>query len=36
MTEREPLLTRDFVMLGIADLAYFTSIGVAILALPLT
>jgi predicted MFS family arabinose efflux permease len=36
MTPREPLLTRDFVMLGIADLAYFTSIGVAILALPLT
>ena len=36
MTEREPLLTRDFVMLGIADLAYFTSIGVALLALPLT
>ena len=36
MTGREPLLTRDFVMLGIADLAYFTSIGVALLALPLT
>ena len=33
---QESLLTRDFVMLGVADLAYFTSIGVAILALPLT
>src|SRR5688500_9433089 len=30
------LLTRDFVLLGLADLAYFTSIGVAFLALPLT
>ncbi len=30
-----PLLTRDFVLLGVADLAYFTAIGIAILALPL-
>jgi predicted MFS family arabinose efflux permease len=30
------LLTRDFLLLGLADLAYFTSIGIAILALPLT
>ena len=33
---RPPLLSRSFVLLSIADLAYFTSIGVAILALPLT
>lgn len=31
----ERLLTRSFVLLGIADLAYFTSIGVAIYTLPL-
>ncbi len=31
----ERLLTRPFVLLGIADLAYFTSIGVAIYTLPL-
>ena len=31
----ERLLTRPFVLLGIADLAYFTSVGVAIYALPL-
>lgn len=29
------LVTRDFVLLGLADLAYFTAIGVSILALPL-
>ena len=29
------LLTRPFVLLGIADLAYFTSVGVAIFTLPL-
>lgn len=29
-----PLWTRAFVLLGLADLLYFTSIGVAILALP--
>jgi predicted MFS family arabinose efflux permease len=33
---RPRLLTRSFVLLTVADLAYFTSIGVAILALPLT
>ncbi|QZY28671.1 MFS transporter [Nocardioides coralli] len=33
---RPRLLTRSFVLLGVADLAYFTAIGVAILALPLT
>ncbi len=32
----ERLLTRDFWLLGLADLAYFTSVGVALLALPLT
>ena len=32
---RESLLTRPFVLLGLADLAYFTSVGVAIYALPL-
>ena len=31
----ERLLTRPFVLLGIADLAYFTSVGVAIFTLPL-
>lgn len=31
----ERLLTLPFVLMGIADLAYFTSIGVAILTLPL-
>jgi MFS family permease len=31
----ERLLTRDFWLLGLADLAYFTSVGVAFLALPL-
>ena len=31
----ERLLTRPFVLLGIADLAYFTSVGVAIYTLPL-
>lgn len=29
------LLTRAFLLLGVADLAYFTAIGIAILALPL-
>jgi MFS family permease len=33
-TARQPLLTRDFVLLAVADLAYFTCVGVAILALP--
>ncbi len=32
--QRPRLLTRAFVLLGVADLAYFTAIGVAILALP--
>lgn len=32
----ERILTRDFVLLGVAELAYFTSIGVSLLALPLT
>jgi len=31
---RPPLLTRAFVLLAVADLAYFTSIGVAVLLLP--
>jgi predicted MFS family arabinose efflux permease len=31
---RPPLVTRDFVLLGAADLAYFTGIGVAVLLLP--
>ena len=31
---RAPLLTRAFVLLGVADLAYFTSVGVAVLLLP--
>lgn len=31
----EPLLTRAFVLLGLADLAYFTAVGVAIHTLPL-
>jgi predicted MFS family arabinose efflux permease len=42
MAERLPgdvpevrLMTRPFVLLGIADLAYFTSVGIAIYALPL-
>lgn len=34
-SNEERLLTRPFVLLGIADLAYFTSVGVAIYALPL-
>ena len=29
------LFTRPFVMLGLADLAYFTAVGVAVYALPL-
>jgi MFS family permease len=32
---RRRLLTRPFVILGLADLAYFTAVGVAVLALPL-
>lgn len=32
---REPLFTRAFVMLGLADLAYFTAVGVSIHTLPL-
>lgn len=32
---REPLLTSVFVRLALADLAYFTAVGVGILALPL-
>ena len=32
---REPLLTSPFVRLALADLAYFTAVGVGILALPL-
>lgn len=32
---REPLLTSAFVRLAVADLAYFTAVGVSILALPL-
>ncbi len=32
----ERLLTRNFWLLGLADLAYFTSVGVSLLALPLT
>ncbi|MFC6285974.1 MFS transporter [Nocardioides sp. GCM10027113] len=32
---RPPLFTRAFVLLGVADLAYFTSVGIAIVALPL-
>ncbi len=32
---REPLLTSAFVRLALADLAYFTAVGVSILALPL-
>lgn len=38
MTEQPPaerLFTRPFIALGIADLAYFTAVGVAIFALPL-
>ena len=31
---RPRLLTRAFVLLGVADLAYFTSIGIAVLLLP--
>jgi len=34
-TRQEPLFTRAFVMLGLAELAYFTGVGVAIYALPL-
>src|SRR3712207_4604860 len=33
--ERERLFTRGFIQLSLADLAYFTSFGVAIHALPL-
>jgi predicted MFS family arabinose efflux permease len=33
--QREPLFTRRFIALTLADLAYFTAAGVAILALPL-
>lgn len=33
--DEEKLLTRPFVLLGLAELAYFTSIGVAIYTLPL-
>lgn len=33
--DQDRLLTRPFVLLGIADLAYFTAIGVAIYTLPL-
>ena len=32
--QRPRLLTRAFVLLGVAELAYFTAIGIAILALP--
>jgi predicted MFS family arabinose efflux permease len=32
---REPLVTRQFIALTLADLAYFTADGIAILALPL-
>jgi predicted MFS family arabinose efflux permease len=32
---RAPLFTRAFVLLGVADLAYFTCVGVALVALPL-
>jgi len=32
---REPLLTRPFVLLAVADLCYFTAVGVSIYALPL-
>lgn len=32
---REPLFTRAFIMLGLADLAYFTAVGVTIHTLPL-
>jgi len=35
LTTREPLLTRSFVTLVVAELAYFTADGMAILALPL-
>ncbi|HEX5877131.1 MAG TPA: MFS transporter [Actinomycetota bacterium] len=35
LTTREPLLTRSFVALVVAELAYFTADGMAILALPL-
>ncbi|RXZ70730.1 MFS transporter [Agromyces albus] len=31
----EPLFTRQFIALGVSDLAYFTAVGVAIFALPL-
>jgi predicted MFS family arabinose efflux permease len=34
-TPLEPLFTRAFVMLGLAELAYFTGLGVAVYALPL-
>lgn len=33
--EREPLFTPAFIKLAVADLAYFTAAGIAILALPL-
>jgi predicted MFS family arabinose efflux permease len=32
---QQPLFTRAFVLLGVAELAYFTGVGVAIYALPL-
>lgn len=34
-TDREPLFTRAFVALGVAELAYFTAVGVSLYALPL-
>ncbi len=35
MARAESLLTRPFVLLGIADLAYFTSVGITVHTLPL-
>lgn len=35
VTAREPLFTRSFVALGVLDLAYFVSVGIAIHTLPL-
>ncbi len=34
-TDVEPLFTRAFIALGVAELAYFTAVGVSIYALPL-
>lgn len=34
-TDREPLFTRAFIALGIAELAYFTAVGVSLYLLPL-